>query len=214
MLGVVLAGLTGCGGDADRAVAASGELHALKGDVRWIRGAESHELAPDQGSLLAQGDRVVTGPGGEAVITWGGQVHVMSERSELGFDAMRDGSPALGPTEVSLLKGSASFFLPRSTPPRRFQVRTKSLIAGVKGTVFTVAETASGSRVTVLRGEVDVSPVGSKDPSGARPVATKQWAHLVAGQVTVEPLGEEEAARMQGDLLLKQGRLKLDLVHF
>lgn len=140
-------------------------VEKLRGEVFKKTGAAKTPLKLNQ--TLTQGDVVSTGSTGDVILSFetGHFVH-------------------LGPLTVLRLKSAEmdgdnekqSLFLesgvlglnatPLSTPGSQLQVETSNLVAGVRGTEFDVTQSAEGTDVEVLEGEVEVSGDGQREKLG------------------------------------------------
>lgn len=74
------------------------------------------------------------------------------------------------------------------------QIRTSSGVMGIKGTEFVVEETGNGTEVSVLEGEVEVTPADGGEPTSVLP-GTQVLVGLKAVEVVTQ--GEPEDLRKQ-----------------
>jgi len=105
----------------------------VDGEV-WIESAGERRVA-DFGAPLSEGDLVMTGTDGVAVVAVGeGALIKLRESSVVRIDA------AVGTASVELREGGVFARAARSVSNRRsFQVTTPTMVAGVRGTEFFVA---------------------------------------------------------------------------
>ena len=131
----------------------SAVLAVLRGDVHAQRGNKDFEPAID-GDLLATGDVVRADQQGRAVLTFfdgsslsvepGSQVKVLS--------LARTGSDGLQVTIEQLSGRTWASVRSLTAPGSRFELRTPTLTAVVRGTAFeTLVETVNGQPVTTIR---------------------------------------------------------------
>jgi hypothetical protein len=128
------------------------------------RGADGNWRQVEQGSTLADGARVTTGPDGKLVLSRRQDTVTVSPNSD--FELPRDGGPSFLQTLGTLL------FRIEHTPGRRFEVDAPYLAAVVKGTVFTVSASATGNSVHVADGAVEVTTSLNHEISLVRPGQT------------------------------------------
>ncbi|MBI3893206.1 MAG: FecR domain-containing protein [Candidatus Wallbacteria bacterium] len=151
---LVLAG-AGCRGSAHPA---AGRVFAVKGAVEVVHAGAKTTLSPKQVAPLSPGDGVRVGEQAEALVECAGHVSYLRERSELVFRAPPPESPGGPPMRVELLRGVATFLVPRAEKPRdyRFEAVTGTVIAAVKGTEFTLEVTDDETRLSVFKGVVEL----------------------------------------------------------
>jgi transmembrane sensor len=94
--------------------------------------------------------------------------------------------------DVELTEGEALFKVARD-PWRPFEVRTRDALVEVLGTQFNISSRASGTRVAVLEGRVQISPV--KNPTGkAAALAVGEAAQVqLKGKIQVTPRADIES---------------------
>ena len=155
---------------------------AWAGEAQWrisqMSGPVRIERAGLQGVAVANrdlkdGDTIVTGKGGRAVLVRGRQYMTVTPDSRIAVYAPpRPG----GFTRVIQSLGSALFNVDKRAD-KHFRVETPQLAAVVKGTTFTVTTTASASSVQVTEGAVEVATLDG----GARSLVTPGMIGMIDG---------------------------------
>lgn len=108
-------------------------LSAAKGAVEWARQGQLWGPA-NQGQPLSSGDKVRTGPGGQAEITFeDGSKVSLAPRSDFTLGASDPSK-----VDVSLAVGTLKSWVKRGTM-RDFKVRTPTAVCAVRGTEFLVS---------------------------------------------------------------------------
>jgi len=144
--------LSGTMADLWTAIAASGKVEtqpAGDGDATW--------LPVRRGDQVAALSRIQTGGGGRATLSCGADVILVDPDSELVLPAS---GTATGDVRIEQHSGSALYDL-ETRPSRRLEVVTPDLVAGVKGTVFSVVVGDDFVAVNVAEGNVEI-----RTPSG------------------------------------------------
>ena len=123
-----------------------------------VEGAVSAAATPNaplqpitQGQSIVATAMIVTGIDGRALLDRAGDRIEITPGSRLQFE------PQASTTSVLQRAGRAIYDIVTGGKPR-FDVRTPFLVAGVKGTVFSVTVTTGGASVSVSEGVVGVSP--------------------------------------------------------
>jgi hypothetical protein len=177
-----------------RAEAACGKFDVSKGDVK-VKRAGKESPAP-QGSQICSGDEVVTGDEGRAKIVMDdGNVLNISPKSNIVLEKYE-----YNPTEnkkkvlLNVLKGKVRAATARENmyndksddgQANTFQVKTKSAVAGVRGTDFLTGFDPSTSKAEIVtfRGKVDV---GQPGPGGT----LVNVVSVTVGQRSITELGK------------------------
>jgi len=129
------------------AIAASGRVEALS------PGGPADAWTPvHRRDTLEPRSRIQTGGRGRATLTRGADLILVDPDSEL---VLSPGEGDGEPTRVEQGRGSALYEI-RTGPDRRFEVSTPYLVAGVKGTVFSVMVRDASVAVNVVEGTVEV----------------------------------------------------------
>ncbi|MBL6954000.1 MAG: FecR domain-containing protein [Alphaproteobacteria bacterium] len=144
------------------------------------------ERAVAIGDRLATGDRLITGPGGQAVLVRRKDKISMSPNSDLKVGDNKGDSLF---TNIVQTLGTLLFQVEKN-PRQRFQVGTPYLAATVKGTTFTVSVRPEGAAVHVTDGAVQVAARGSQRAVIVRPGQT--------GSVSSKPGAEVEIRKREG----------------
>lgn len=175
-----------------RAVAPVSVLAVLAGRVELAHGADAYAAARD-GQTVAAGDRVRTDDAGHAVVTFfDGSTLDIGSATEVAIESAASPggtvdlviSQAIGRTFSSVHK----LVDPRS----RYEIRTPSLVAAVRGTKFEVQVAADGSAAErTSEGLVAVSSAGAEVfvPAGAGTHATPGTPPAVPAPVPASQSG-------------------------
>jgi len=120
----------------------------------------------EEGLILGAGDMVRTGDGSRTEVRHYSGTIRLHENTVLTVPSIlsRDGNRDLG--EVVLEEGAGLFRLDSRRLRGGFKVRTRHVIAGVKGTTFAVTTDERSSRVAVYDGVVEVRESGRSDGDG------------------------------------------------
>ena len=173
-------------------------VSAIEGDAKIIKeGIQPVALSP--GDELAEGDRVVTGETGRAVLTRGGSTIVVAPGTEMSIPLEKTNGLA---TRI-LQKVGTLFLNVEKKKAEHFEVVTPYLAAVVKGTSFTVNVDRSGAAVHVMEGLVQVADAVSGQAVFVRPgqTATRNAAAAgldVKGQKASAP-GQQKKAEAETD---------------
>ncbi len=138
------------------------------------------------GDRLTTGDRLITGPGGQAVLVRRKDKISMSPNSDIKVGDNKGDSLF---TNIVQTLGTLLFQVEKN-PRQRFQVGTPYLAATVKGTTFTVSVRPEGAAVHVTDGAVQVAARGSQRAVIVRPGQT--------GSVSSKPGAEVEIRKREG----------------
>ena len=163
-------------------VAASGRSESLTGSP-----SEATWIPLRRGNALAPLTLVRTLEKARATFTRNGDLILMDAGSEV---LLPEITPA-GMTVVIQKSGSALYKVAPGSAVRRFEVRTPNLVAGVKGTRFTVQMEDGRTVVNVLEGIVEV-----------RSLLTGETRDLGAGEMALVD-GHQERMEMQRELSVK-----------
>ena len=119
----------------------------------WITTPGAQQASLTQETTLRIGDTIRTGPNGRVLLIRGTESMLVSPNSVIGLPAEnKDGMS----TTVTQQAGTILLDVERQNV-KHFEVETPYLAAVVKGTQFQVSVDATGSHVTVLRGQVEVA---------------------------------------------------------
>ena len=143
---------------------------------------EGTDRAVVVGDRMATGDRLITGPGGQAVLVRRRDKISMSPNSDMKVGDNKGDSLF---TDIVQTLGTLLFQVEKN-PRQRFRVGTPYLAAIVKGTTFTVSVRPEGAAVHVTDGAVQVAARGSQRAVIVRPGQT--------GSVSSKPGAEWRSA--------------------
>jgi len=132
-----------------------GDVTAKPSGGQWARA--------DKGLALAAGDMVKTGARAKAEISFPSGVMRLFENTVVVIPAVADRAGKKDLASVQLDSGSTAFHV--DPAGGGFTVKTRHVIAGVKGTKFGVTVSEKDTQVVVYFGQVEVT-----DPSGGKGV--------------------------------------------
>lgn len=168
ILGVLLLVAFGVGGGfGGRALGASTTVTILSGDIQIRHGAGGSFMSATDGEILAAGDTIRTGDGARAVLTYfEGSTVSIEPNSELAIEAAS--SQADGSTIVVMRQAFGRTWhvvTKLITGNSKYEVKTPSSTASVRGTAFQVDSDADRTVVTTTEGTV-VDRVADPDHLG------------------------------------------------
>ena len=132
-------------------------INRAEGDVS-VKASSGKGWNPAKvGTSLAGGDAVKTGSDGRAEILHGGGAIRLFPNSSLLIPGLREDAGVKAIGKVALEQGSGLFRASPKGVSGGFEVQTLQVIAGVKGTLFSVRSSQKRSRVAVYRGVVEVT---------------------------------------------------------
>lgn len=106
---------------------------------------------------LEGGEIIVTGPDSLADILMGDRGYVrVRERTRVSFASLAKGGDQ---SDLELTMGSVMVFINKLTRGKSYEAKAPTQVVAVRGTIFQMTGEEEGSRVDVLSGSVDVSPV-------------------------------------------------------
>ncbi|MDP9650214.1 FecR family protein [Paraburkholderia caledonica] len=166
---------------------------ATSGPAEHASGASPY-LPLTAGATLGEGDRIRTGPNGFVTLELSDGSHLtMTQDGALDIDRLRRTTlTGAGDRQLELRRGQVESQVTHATKKDdRFQIRSPSVVAGVRGTRFRVAYDgdAQTTAVEVLDGAVGVDPIAALARKSAPPpgVPLKASAQLLTerfGSVT------------------------------
>src|SRR5207253_239438 len=122
------------------------------GDV-WITAQGVQQASLAQEAQLRSGDAIRTGRNGRVLLIRGEESILVSPNSVLGIPAEKQQG-----LSTTIFQQAGSILLEvEKRNVKHFEVETPYLAAVVKGTQFRVSVNAAGTRVDVLRGQVEVA---------------------------------------------------------
>lgn len=143
---------------ANESSAGDGTLRVVNGTCKVTFKTETKTINAGASVPISMGAMLETDANGTAVVNWGQTSQILQKSTTLTFLATSK-TPGYGVSKVELLKGVASFFLPKADSPEfKFQASSHSIVAAVKGTMFqmTVDAGDDSARVETMRGTVFV----------------------------------------------------------
>jgi hypothetical protein len=166
------------------------------------------------GMKLTEGDRIRTGHNGFVTLELEDGSHVsVPQDSSIGLDRLRE-TVFTGSTDrlIRLERGEVDNEVAHATKKdSRFQIRSPSVVAGVRGTRFRV-NYDSGTQVSaveVLDGAVGVDAAGAAPPAGAPLAASAQLLKAKFGSVTrAGGAAGSPVALLAGPSLVQPGRIQ------
>ena len=135
-------------------------LQAVHGEVTILRAGTGSTIPARAGMTLWGGDEVHTGPGGNATLRFVDNSLVLLEQdSVLALDSlMYYGGTGMAETRLHLKKGRTdNKVTPKKGPGSRFEIRTPSAMAAVRGTSYRVGCDSEVMRTEVSGGSVQVA---------------------------------------------------------
>jgi ferric-dicitrate binding protein FerR (iron transport regulator) len=139
--------------------AADASVVAVRGEA--VAATAKGELRLKIGARVSDGDTVKTGDGGLLILAFSdGSRLKLKDSSQIVVHAA--GTPESGPSGIDLVAG-AVFALVTKHERQHFVVKTKTAVAGVRGTeFFTSVGEKDAFWLCVEEGAVDVTPTGAK----------------------------------------------------
>ncbi len=142
-------------------------IAAVSGGAAVIRNNTESETTAAVGMFLWSNDRIQTAAGSNVTLEFadGSKVLVQAESEMRLGKLMRYGSTGMAETDLFLKSGRThSKIIPRSGPGSRFEIKTPSAVAAVRGTEYRVGANPDGSsRIEVLTGSVQLDSSGATD---------------------------------------------------
>jgi hypothetical protein len=127
------------------------QVSKSSGEV-WITTAAVQKAALTAGSSLAVGDNITTGANGRVLLTRGAETILVSPNSSIGIPEKK------GELSTTITQRAGTILLEvEKRNVKHFEVETPYLAAVVKGTQFRVSVDGTGTKVNVLRGQVEVA---------------------------------------------------------
>lgn len=157
-----------------------GHLSRSAGEVAILRGGQALPGAVNAGIQVT--DRIRTGAGGRAEIVFqDGSILTVGAESEVAIASFAP-DPAESNAVLELLSGIVRATVNQATGWNRFEIRSSTAVASVRGTDFLVEANADTSAVFVAEGRVAVS-----SRAGAGTVVIREGQGVDVG-ANVEPL--------------------------
>jgi len=139
---------------AAAATLAVGQVIATRGAV--FREAEGRRESATKGTLLHQGDAIVTDIGAKAKLQFNdGTIVSVSENARLALAQYQSTDNAYT-TRLKAESGAMRFLFQRTLDQSRFEVETETAVAGVRGTEWLMDVSDTNTAVALLSGVVAV----------------------------------------------------------
>lgn len=135
-------------------------LQSVHGTVTVLRAGSGATVPARPGMALWAGDEVHTGSGGNATLRFADDSRVLLEQdSVLALDLLMDyGGTGMADTRLHLKKGRTdNKVTPKKGPGSRFEIRTPSAMAAVRGTSYRIGCNTELMRTEVSGGAVQVA---------------------------------------------------------
>lgn len=138
---------------------------------------------------LRKGDLIQTGPDSTLVFQIGeASVIKIDSNTSVSFTALLE----KGETMLQLDRGKVTSGIRHLSKGENFQIRTRTSIAAVRGTEFSVASTGDRSVVAVSTGSVGVRQVTAGTEAKDEKSIEKGSAAVIKGKIETRPLTKEE----------------------
>lgn len=157
-------------------------------DVKIINQKEETRKASLQDKLNIH-DKIATGKGSFALITWKDQ-----STFQLGANSLLELKSIANHFDGQLVEGSASFKVSSLKPNESLKIRTLLAVVGVRGTSFKVSVLQNQTRVCVSQGQVEISSL--KKPEKAMVINPGQAVEVIEK--------EEEVVLMPSEITPKE----------
>jgi len=132
-------------------------INKVKGDVRANMPPETDWIQASVGLILNSGDSVKTYQDSRCEIYHAGGSMRLYPNSLVVIPELISIEDKTGIKRVELNEGAGIFRVPKKQVNNGFEVQTRHVIAGVKGTIFSVENILNGTTVAVYRGYVLVT---------------------------------------------------------
>lgn len=165
-------------------------LSRTSGSVEINRAGASIPISP--GTLVVSGDTISTGPGAFADLEFpGGALLRVKEKSKVAIDqVLIRGDLNVG---MEVAKGKVHIKIKEKLKPNEtFRVKTPTMVAGVRGTEFSVSET--DAKIMVLEGTVSAS-----GESTEKQVSVEGGNKAMGEEIEVSALTEPEKKELMED---------------
>lgn len=132
------------------------EINSVSGSVQIKRAGNSRYEALKPGMQIKVGDEIVTRQGSVVIQLADGSIIRLEEQSNLIFNRLSHfGKTGMVDTQLRLNKGSLTTDIPPLVKGSRYEIKTPSAVAAVRGTEFRLSSDENGSQVEVLEGVVE-----------------------------------------------------------
>jgi hypothetical protein len=195
-----------------------GTIVHTKGDVKILSKSQSHGQKvifegdtytykkARVGSRLRPNQVIMTGAEGQAKVTYGnGDQLSIGPGSSLRLPAPEKGNRSKddGPS-LNLFYGKVRAMISKKGPRNRLNVKTRSAVAGVRGTDFFLShQNNKGTQVTVVRGAVEVQEKVPKSKANKKTVVVKPGYTALVEEAPKTP-DRTQTAKKESKVLLQQ----------
>ena len=134
------------------------EIKSVAGSVQIKRAGFSRYETLKPGMQIRVGDEIMTRQGSVVIQLADGSIIRLEEQSSLIFNRLSHfGKTGMVDTQLRLNKGSLTTDIPPLVKGSRYEIKTPSAVAAVRGTEFRLSSDANGSQLEVLEGVVEFS---------------------------------------------------------
>jgi hypothetical protein len=132
------------------------KIKTVAGSVQLKRAGQSRYEQLKPGMQIRVGDEIVTRQGSVVIELADGSIISLDEQSNLIFNRLSHfGKTGMVDTQLRLNKGSLTTDIPPLVKGSRYEIKTPSAVAAVRGTEFRLRSDDQGTRVEVLQGVVE-----------------------------------------------------------
>ncbi len=132
------------------------KIQSLTGTVQIKRASSSRLEILKTNMQVRVGDEVITRNGSAVIELADGSIIRLDEQSSLFFNRLSHfGKTGMVDTQLRLNKGSLSTDIPPLVKGSRYEIKTPSAVAAVRGTEFRLKSDEQGSQIEVLEGVVE-----------------------------------------------------------
>jgi hypothetical protein len=182
---------------------ASANVVAFNGAIYRVNGSEVKPLA--RGEEIKEGDRVRVAKDGNAVLKLNdGSMIELGERSEVHLSHEFSGRV------INLERGQVIVEAAKQTNGNHLYVKTADSRTSVVGTIFSVNNGTKGTRVSVVEGEVRVTPNGG-DEKVLKPGDQTTTQPALENKAIKEEVAWSQNAKKYNELIDQLAALKKDL---
>ncbi|MBE0486230.1 FecR family protein [Marinobacter sp.] len=135
---------------------------SVTGNVLHVSGSTGQKSPLSANAIIRVGDEVISAAGSATIVLADGSELRMAPNSRLIFNRLTQyGKAGMADTRLRLQRGEVHTRVkPVMEQGSRFEIETPSAVAAVRGTVFSMQATASGSSVQITEGIVDFGRPG------------------------------------------------------
>lgn len=135
---------------------------SVSGQVMLLSGRDSSKRPLTPGTLIRVGDEIISHAGSTTIELADGSIIRLSPNSRLAFNRLtRYGKSGMVDTRLRLNNGELETQVePFVEDGSRFEIETPSAVAAVRGTMFTLKTSATGTDLRVTEGRVAFGPRG------------------------------------------------------